>query len=146
MLKAIVEVSRGKGKTEHLGLGEEGGPLAEREIIETGEFFVLGNWIKSCNHLPTYSRLSQTLKNTGRLRDGRAHNVRVEETGRVLRTFGRGRQSGRVNPREKDQDSGLGQALADTVQGGSSARESSARESGERTPGFVFTTEWQGKR
>ena len=117
MLEAIVErlgskatmIPADRGKLEAL---RTLGQLTEVEQLST-----LGEWIKSCRHLPTYPMPGQP---------PRAHHVRVQVTRLRARVPRRG--SGRGILKEKDHDSGLGQALAETTRGARYARESSARE------------------
>ena len=97
-----------------------------------------------------FTQARSATQSTGHLRDGRAHHVRVRKPDTDSRHafrnfFERIRGSGRGIPKEKDQDSLLGQALADTTRGASAARGELRDGTWQEGSRLFFTRGRQGK-
>ena len=137
MLKAIAETLVDRLNLSPSDRGKVEALRSLGKITEEGKFSNLGEWIKSCRHLLTYARPGQSPKTRIILAtDGCiTYKWKNQEADPGYVSYSPleealGTQDG--FQKKNDQGLGPGQALTDTTRGASSARETSAREPGER--------------
>ena len=139
---------RGQGQPERLGSRESGRPEVARAAHRREKFLELGEWTKSCRHLPTYARPGQAPETRIiSATDGYiTYKWKKQEADTRDPTYAPleeaiGTQDG--FHKKKEQDSGLGQTLTDTMRGASGElREGIWRENSAK---FFFPERGKGK-